>query len=73
MVFKPQVVTVNAGDRLIWFNRDLVAHTATDAGGLFDSNEIRPQESWSFIVRAPGTYAYVCAFHPTMSGKLVVE
>jgi plastocyanin len=73
MTFKPQALTLRRGDRVIWLNSDLFGHTATAASKLFDSKEIKPQASWSWIAGTPGTFPYVCAFHPTMNGKLVVQ
>jgi plastocyanin len=73
MAFKPQVLTVRRGDRVIWLNRDLFAHTATEASRLFDSKEIEPQAAWTWVAGTSGTFPYVCAFHPTMNGKLVVQ
>lgn len=73
MAFKPQVLTVRRGDRVIWLNRDLFTHTATQTNKLFDSKEIQPQASWTWVAVTPGTFAYVCSLHPTMSGKVVVQ
>jgi plastocyanin len=73
MAFKPQVLILRRGDRVIWVNHDLLAHTVTEAGRLFDSKELKPQASWTWVAGIPGTFPYVCAFHPTMNGRLVVQ
>ncbi|MFL6606547.1 MAG: cupredoxin family copper-binding protein [Steroidobacteraceae bacterium] len=73
MAFKPQLLSVRRGDRVTWVNRDLFAHTVTQGGGLFDSKELKPGASWTWTAGAPGTFPYVCAFHPTMHAKLVVR
>ena len=72
MQFSPASVTAVAGDEIVWVNKDLVAHTAT-ADGHFDSRTIEPGQTWRYVARAPGTYAYRCALHPTMKATLVVE
>ncbi|MFA6954920.1 MAG: cupredoxin domain-containing protein [Thermoanaerobaculia bacterium] len=74
MEFRPALLTVNSGDTIVWDNRDIVAHTATSttAGG-FDSKMIRPGESWRYTIRTKGDIAYLCAYHPTMKGTLVVK
>ena len=73
MTYTPRELTVRRGDRVIWVNRDLLAHTATSAERRFDSKEIRPQEAWTWVPDAAGEFPYVCSFHPTMGGKVVVR
>ena len=63
---------LKAGDTIVWVNKDLVAHTAT-AAGLFDSHEIRPDASWTYVANTPGRHAYICTFHPTMKATLTVK
>ncbi|WP_448166726.1 cupredoxin domain-containing protein [Burkholderia ambifaria] len=72
MRFNPASVTVARGDTIVWVNKDLVAHTAT-AAGLFDSHEIQPDASWTYVANTPGRYAYICTFHPTMKATLTVK
>ena len=72
MRFAPVTTTVKRGDTVVWVNRDFVPHTAT-AGDAFDSSRIGAGESWRFVPRARGRYAYVCSLHPTMKATLVVE
>ncbi len=71
--FNPQELTVQRGDRIVWVNKDLFPHTATANGKSFDSGNIAPNASWTYIVRKPGEYSYACTFHPTMKGKLTVR
>jgi plastocyanin len=56
----------------VWINRDPFPHTAT-ASGAFDSREMAPDASWTFTATRPGEIRYVCAFHPTMKGTIVVR
>ncbi|EDT43602.1 cupredoxin family copper-binding protein [Burkholderia ambifaria] len=72
MRFSPPRVTVERGDTIVWVNKDLVAHTAT-AAGLFDSHEIPPDASWTYVANTPGRYAYICTFHPAMKATLTVK
>lgn len=72
MQFHPASLTVRHGDRIVWRNQDLVPHTAT-AADVFDSKAIAAQASWTYVARKPGTFPYVCSFHPTMKGTLVVQ
>lgn len=73
MRFDPPTLTVHPGDRIVWINRDLFAHTASSATHAFDSHNIAPQASWSYVVREAGRYPYTCTLHPTMHGTLIVQ
>ena len=70
--FKPGALTVTKDDVIEWRNADPVPHTAT-ARGAFDSGEIAPGKTWRFTASAKGSFDYVCSFHPTMKGTLVVS
>jgi plastocyanin len=72
MRFSPDALTGQRGDRVVWINKDLFAHTATAVNKSFDSHNIEPNASWTYVARNPGEYAYVCALHPTMKAKLTV-
>ena len=72
MQFSPSNVTVKAGERVVWVNKDLVSHTAT-AAKVFDSGAIAPAKSWARAAPKPGRYEYGCTFHPTMKAVLTVE
>jgi plastocyanin len=73
MQFEPATVTVRSGERVRFVNRDLFAHTATQSGHAFDSGSIAPGGSWVWVAGAAGRWPYVCAFHPTMKGELIVR
>jgi plastocyanin len=71
--FEPQILTVASGDRVTWVNKDLFPHTATAEDKTFDSHSIAPTDAWTFVAGKPGTYAYICIFHPTMKGTITVQ
>ena len=71
--FAPATVTITAGDTVTWTNADPVAHTATAVDSSWDTGEIAEGASASSTVNTPGTYAYLCTPHPTMTGTVVVE
>ena len=73
MRFNPASLTVNRGDRIVWENRDLFPHTATSDAKAFDSEDLAAQASWAYIAEKAGDYAYHCAYHPTMTARLVVR
>ncbi len=70
--FVPHTVTVGAGADVTWTNSDIVLHTVTEPGGLFDS-WLLPGEEFTFTFETPGTYMYGCAVHPWASGVVVVD
>ncbi len=71
--FSPADITVKRGDTVIWTNDDPFPHTVTARDGAFDSKAIAAGKSWRYVARKPGTFAYYCALHPTMTGMLTVE
>lgn len=72
MRFSPDALTVQRGDRVVWINKDLFAHTATALTKAFDSRNIEPNTSWTYVASKTGEFAYVCALHPTMKARLTV-
>jgi plastocyanin len=71
--FAPPTVTTTVGTKLTWTNAGPSNHTVTANDGSFDSGPIQLNGSFSFTPTKPGTYAYRCTIHPTMSGTLVVR
>jgi plastocyanin len=70
--FAPQTLTVKAGTRITWTNRDSTAHTATADQGSLDTGTINPAQSKTIDFQRPGTYTYHCAFHAFMTGTITV-
>ena len=70
--FSPQTITVTAGTAVKWTNTDQVAHTATASDNSFDSGNLTQNQSWSHTFTKPGKYAYVCSYHPNMTGTVIV-
>jgi plastocyanin len=71
--FQPETLTVNAGDTVIWKNKDMVRHTVTAADGSFRSGNIAPGGTWKLVAKKVGTFDYICTPHPNMHGKLIVK
>ena len=69
--FQPAVLTVKAGDAIVWRNQDPFPHTATSSA--FDSQSIPPGQSWTYTAKTRGEFPYVCTFHPTMKAILRVR
>jgi plastocyanin len=73
--FAPATLTVPAGAKVTWVNRDGEPHTVMSAdGGLtFKSPALDTDDSFSFTFAKPGTYTYFCSVHPHMTGTIVVK
>jgi plastocyanin len=66
-------LTVNAGTEVTWVNRDSVPHNAVAKDGTFDTGNLNAGDSGSVVVEQPGTYPYVCTYHPGMEATLTVR
>jgi plastocyanin len=66
--------TVAPGSVITVPNADGVSHTLTSSDGLFDTGSISAGSSASFVApNEPGTYAFFCSIHPSMTGTLTVS
>lgn len=70
--FRQAKVTVSVGTTIRWVNRDLVPHTTTSVGDVWDSSLIQPGETFEFTFEEEGEYAYFCVPHPFMKGSVRV-
>jgi plastocyanin len=70
--FEPAELEVAVGSTVQVTNADSARHTATAQDGTFDLS-LDGGATGSFTVDAPGSYAYVCSIHPSMTGTLVVS
>ena len=70
--FAAAALTVSVGDTVTWTNDDDSPHTVTAGDGTFDSGNLEPGQQFLFTFTAPGTYAYVCAYHEEMTGTITV-
>lgn len=71
--YQPASLTVKRGDTLEWKNEDVVAHTVTAVDKSFDSGSIPAGGSWKYVAKKPGTFNYICTFHPNMKANLIVQ
>lgn len=68
--FVPETIAVSLGDTIRWINRDPVPHTATAADSSWGTGRLEPDQAGTLVVKRGSYGAYVCAYHPTMSGVL---
>jgi plastocyanin len=73
--YSPLTLTVAAGTKVTWVNRDDVPHTVTSPNKprVLASPSLDTDESFTFEFTRPGTYDYFCAVHPKMTGKIIVK
>jgi len=73
--FSPANDTINQGDTVTWTNNGAATHTTTgDAPlSLWNSGNLSHGQSFHVTFTAAGTYAYHCAIHSSMTGKVVVR
>ncbi|MEY2400071.1 MAG: hypothetical protein QOJ08_182 [Ilumatobacteraceae bacterium] len=70
--FDPAEVHVPVGGSVVWTNNDGQQHTATSSGN-FDAGAIQPGTSVTVEFTTAGSFAYICSFHPFMTGTVVVS
>jgi plastocyanin len=70
--FGPMQLSVPAGTTVAWKNLDGEPHTIVSAEGLFRSNALDQDDTFTYRFDKPGTYRYVCSLHPRMVGTVVV-
>jgi plastocyanin len=71
----PDTLTVPAGTKVTWTNQDDMPHTVTSTvkPRTLHSEGLDTDDRFSFVFTEPGTYGYLCALHPQMTGRVIVE
>jgi plastocyanin len=73
-MFSPQTLTVKAGEKITWINRDDEPHTVVSVGKKFQkSSALDTDQEFTITASEPGSYQYFCSVHPKMTGTIVVE
>ncbi len=73
--FTPATITVPAGTKIHFVNRDDIPHTVTDAANprTIKSPPLDTDDSYDRVFDKPGTYLYFCSLHPHMTGTVIVK
>jgi plastocyanin len=71
--YNPAQITVAAGTKINWTNKDKIAHTVTADDKSFDSGLLKTNAGFSKVFSSPGTFAYHCTPHPNMKAQIVVQ
>jgi plastocyanin len=70
--FKPDVITVPVGTKIVWENDDDIPHSIVETEGKFHSPALDTEDKYGFAFTTAGTFEYFCGLHPHMKGKVVV-
>ncbi|HTD32154.1 MAG TPA: cupredoxin family copper-binding protein [Candidatus Elarobacter sp.] len=71
--YAPETVTIRPGQSVRFVEDDETPHTVTASDGSFDSGNLDKGKSWTHVFPKEGTFAYFCAYHTYMKGKVVVK
>jgi plastocyanin len=71
--FAPATLTAQVGQEITWENHDPAEHTVTAEDGGFDSGTMARGASFKTTFDQPGANRYICALHPGMKGRVIVE
>ena len=73
-VFSPETLTVAAGTKVTFTNRDDIPHTVVSQATppIFRSHALDTDEFYTYVFDKPGSYPYFCSLHPHMQGTVVV-
>jgi plastocyanin len=71
--FSPNALTINAGTVVTWKNLDGEPHTVVNDQGLFRSDALDQNDTFTYKFDKAGTYRFICSIHPTMRGTVVVK
>ena len=71
--FSPTVARIDPGDTVTFRNVDGIVHAVGGIGDSFGHHkELAPGKAMSFQFEDEGTFPYVCIYHPSMGGAIVV-
>jgi len=72
--FGPDNLSVAKGTTVTFTNNDTANHTATATGAnAFDTGTLNQGATKTVTLDKPGTYSYMCSFHPFMHGTITVK
>ncbi|WP_331376576.1 cupredoxin domain-containing protein [Sinorhizobium chiapasense] len=71
LVYAPAEIEAKVGDEIEWINKDALVHTATMKGGT--EVLVPAKKSGRLLMREPGSFDYICRYHPNMEGHITVR
>jgi len=76
--YEPLDLEILRGTTVIWENHDNIGHTVQSQDGkgnvipMFNSNIIKPGETFTYKFNEPGVNYYFCTLHPWRTGSVTV-
>ncbi|MDK1374278.1 MULTISPECIES: cupredoxin family copper-binding protein [unclassified Sinorhizobium] len=71
LTFAPVEIEAKVGDEVEWINKDALVHTATMKGGT--EVLVPAKKSGRLLMNEPGSFDYICRYHPNMKGHITVR
>ena len=73
--FHPSSITVTAGTKVTWVQKDTTPHTVKGSGAsaFLHSSPLNQGQTYTATFSKPGTYNYICSIHPDMHGTVIVQ
>lgn len=72
--FEPATLSISAGSKVTWTNRDDEPHLVVSADARFHASPaLDTDDTYAAVFAKPGTYGYFCSIHPHMVGRIVVK
>ena len=71
--FVPNIVTINAGDEILWDNYYADTVTVVSNDGLFNAQLLAYHQQYRYIFKKPGTYTFYLEQNQSLNGTIIVE
>ncbi len=71
--FIPDIVTINAGDEIVWDNYNADTVTLVSNEGLFDAQILAYHQQYRYIFNRSGTYMFYLEKNKNLNGTITVE
>lgn len=72
MRFEPENITIEPGTTVTWVHAGNMPHTISGTAGELRSATLYNGQAFSHTFAGTGRYEYVCDFHPSMKGSVIV-
>jgi plastocyanin len=71
--FSPDDITIHVGDSITFINNGSTMHNVSEVNFVFNTGPLSPGESRTITFINAGSFDYLCAFYPSMTGTVTVE